>query len=66
MEATLRGWLKETSDLTLVEMCARLAAHGIAIKVSALWHQLDKWNLTLKKNPPRPARTGYHEAGLSG
>jgi transposase len=53
MEATLRGWLKETSDLTLVEMCARLAAHGIAIKVSALWHQLDKWNLTLKKNPPR-------------
>jgi len=53
MEATLRAWLKETGDLTLAEMCARLAAHGIAIKVPALWHQLDKWKLTLKKNPAR-------------
>jgi len=42
-------WLKETGDLTLAELCARLAAHGIAIKVPALWHQLDKWTLTLKK-----------------
>jgi transposase len=42
-------WLKETGDLTLAELCARLAAHGIAIKVPALWHQLDKWKLTLKK-----------------
>jgi len=53
MEPTLRAWLKETGDLTLAEMCARLAAHGIAIKVPALWHQLDKWKLTLKKNPTR-------------
>jgi transposase len=49
MEPTLRAWLKETGDLTLAELCARLAAHGIAIKVPALWHQLDKWKLTLKK-----------------
>ena len=49
MEPTLRAWLKEPGDLTLAEMCARLAAHGIAIKVPALWHQLDKWKLTLKK-----------------
>ena len=53
MEATLRTWLKETSDLTLAELCTRLAAHGIAIKVPALWHQLDKWKLTFKKNPAR-------------
>lgn len=53
MEPTLRAWLKETGDLTLAEMCARLAAHGIAIKVPALWHQLDKWKLTLKNNPTR-------------
>jgi len=58
MEATLRAWLKETGDLTLAELCARLAEHGIAIKVPALWHQLDKWKLTLKKNPARQrART---------
>ncbi|MDH4084822.1 MAG: IS630 transposase-related protein [Nitrospira sp.] len=49
MEATLRAWLKERGDLTLAEMCARLAAHGIVMKVPALWHQLDKWKLTLKK-----------------
>ena len=46
-------WLKETGDLTLAEMCARLAAHGIAMKVPALWHQLDKWKLTRKKTPTR-------------
>jgi transposase len=53
MEPTLRAWLKETGDLTLAEMCARLAAHGIAIKVPALWHQLNKWKLTRKKPPTR-------------
>lgn len=58
MEATLRAWLKETGDLPLAEMCARLAEHGIAINVPALWHQLDKWKLTLKKTPARQrART---------
>ena len=58
MEPTLRAWLKETGDLTLAEICARLAEHGIAIKVPALWHQLDKWKLTLKKTPARQrART---------
>jgi hypothetical protein len=35
--------------LTLAELCTRLAAHGIAIKVLALWHQPDKWKLTFKK-----------------
>jgi transposase len=53
MESTVRAWLKETGDLTLAELCTRLAAHGIAITVPALWHQLDKWKLTFKK--PRHA-----------
>ena len=53
MEPTLRAWLKEAGDLTLAELCARLAEHGIPIKVPALWHQLDKWQLTFKKNPAR-------------
>lgn len=42
----LRDRVLETGDLTLAELCTRLAAHGIAIKVPALWHQLDKWKLT--------------------
>jgi len=54
MEPQLRAWIKAEVDLTLAEMCARLAQEaGIQIKVPALWHQLDKWNLTLKKNPAR-------------
>jgi transposase len=58
MEPTLRAWLKEAGDLTLAELCARLAEHGITIKAPALWHQLDKWKLTFKKNPARQrART---------
>ena len=35
MEPTLRAWLKEAGDLTLAELCARLAEQGIAIKVPA-------------------------------
>ena len=53
LELLLRGWIKETSDLTLVEMQARLAKQGVAIKIGALWHQLNRWKLTLKKNPAR-------------
>ena len=49
MEPTLWAWLKKTVDLTLAELSARLAERGIAIKVPALWHQLNKWKLTLKK-----------------
>src|SRR5580658_3553505 len=53
MEKTLRSWIKAEVDLTLAEMCDRLAEHGITIKVPALWHQLNKWKLTLKKNSAR-------------
>ena len=64
MEKTLRSWIKAEVDLTLAEMCERLAEHGVKIKVPALWHQLDKWNLSLKKNPARQrARTRRREVG---
>ena len=53
MEPTLRAWLKEAGDLTLAELCARLAEHGITIKAPALWHQLDTWKLTFQKPPAR-------------
>jgi len=52
-ESLLRGWVKAEADLTLAEMCERLAEHGVEIKVPALWHQLDKWKLSFKKNPAR-------------
>jgi transposase len=53
MEPQIRAWIKKEVDLTLAEMCERLEEHGVIIKVSALWHQLDKWKLSLKKNPAR-------------
>ncbi len=49
METTLRAWLKDEPDLTLAQLCERLAEHGVEIKVPALWHQLNKWDLSLKK-----------------
>jgi transposase len=52
-EPQIRAWLQKEVDLTLAEICERLLAQGVTIKVPALWHQLDKWHLTLKKNPAR-------------
>jgi transposase len=53
LESVLRGWIEAQPDLTLAEMQQRLQQRGVAIKVGALWHQLNKWNLSFKKNPAR-------------
>jgi transposase len=63
MESELRGWIEAEADLTLAEICERVAGVGIQIKVPALWHQLDKWNLTLKKNPTRQRARAERRAG---
>ena len=58
LEPLLRSWIATAPDLTLVEMQDRLAQQGVAIKVGALWHQLNRWKLTFKKNSARQrART---------
>ena len=57
-EQQLRAWIAEAPDLTLAELQQRLAGQGVAVKIGALWHQLNKWNLTFKKNSARQrART---------
>ena len=53
LEGQIRGWIKAEPDLTLVQMCERLSEQGVSIKPSALWHQLNKWQLSFKKNPAR-------------
>ena len=62
-EKKIRGWIKEKADVTLSEMCERLKKEGVFIKTSGLWHQLNKWNLTYKKNASRKRtrarRRGY-------
>jgi len=65
-ESDIRAWIKERADLTLAEISARLLEHGITIKTTALWHQLDKWGLSLKKNATRQrARARRREEGAS-
>ena len=67
LEPQIRSWLKKEVDMTLAELCERLAGQGVAIKITALWHQLDKWNLTFKKNPARQrARTQGRASGAHG
>lgn len=48
-ESLLRRWIEQEPGLSLAELCERLAGQGVAIKIGALWHQLNKWNLTFKK-----------------
>jgi transposase len=64
MEAVLRAWIEAEPDLALSELSARLAKQDVLIKPGALWHQLNKWNLTFKKNPARQrARARGRAAG---
>jgi transposase len=63
LEPLLRSWIKASPDLTLTEMRDRLAKQGVAIKIGALWHQLNRWNLTLKKNPARQRARARGRAG---
>ncbi len=63
MEPVLRGWISAEPGLTLAEMQERLAQQGVSIKVGALWHQLDRWNLTFKKNSARQRAGARGRAG---
>jgi transposase len=62
-EPVLRRWIAAEPGLTLEELRARLADQGIAIKIGALWHQLNKWNLTFKKNAARQRARARGRAG---
>jgi len=47
----VRAWIKKQPDLTLAELGERLRQEkGIQLKIPALWHQLNKWGLSFKKN----------------
>ena len=67
MEAVLRGWILARPELTLVQLRERLAERGVSIKIGALWHQLNRWDLTFKKKLCTPAsksaRTYRRRAG---
>ena len=58
--AALRGRVAEKSDTTLAELCAWLRdVHGVSVGMTALWRELARLGLTLKKSRSRPpSRTG--------
>jgi transposase len=67
LELEVRSWIKAEPDLALTQICDRLAERGVSIKVGALWHQLNKWNLTFKKNAARQrARSRGRSTGTQG
>ena len=64
LEPVLRAWIEQEPGLSLAQLCERLVQQGVSIKIGALWHQLNKWNLTFKKNPARQrARARGRAAG---
>lgn len=67
VQSVLRKWIAEQPDLTLAEMCERLVQeYGITIKIPALWHQLNKWGLSYKKNSSRQrARAARRATGAA-
>jgi transposase len=66
-EPVVRAWIEQEPGLSLAELCERLAGQGVSMKIGALWHQLNKWNLTFKKNAARQrARTRGRAAGTKG
>ena len=68
-EETLRSWIQEQPDLTLVELRQRLAEQDMIISMGGLWEQLDRWKLTFKKKPCVPANKSgqtYKRRGRNG
>ena len=63
-ESVLRAWIEKEPGLSLAELCQRLVEQGVSIKIGALWHQLNRWGLSFKKNAARQrARTRRRAAG---
>jgi transposase len=62
-EQVLRDWITAEPDLTLAELQQRLAKQGVATKIATLWHQLNKWKLTFKKNLARRRARACRRAG---
>jgi transposase len=53
LESRISAWFRSQPNWTVAKIQELLADEGISIKTGALWHQLDKWGLTLQKNAVR-------------
>lgn len=67
LKDAIHEWIAENVDMTLAEIVDRLQKRGVVIKVPALWHQLNKWGLSYKKNSARQrARAGGRATRAQG
>ena len=56
---TILALVGETPDITLHELKAALAEHGVAVGIGTLWRFFDRRRITLKKRPrTRPSSKG--------
>lgn len=55
--AVILGALERKSDITLSDLRAELAGHGIGVSIAGLWRFFKRRRITLKKRPGiRPSR----------
>ena len=54
---TILDALEATPDMTLAEVQALLAKHGLAVGIGTIWRFFDRHGMTFKKNRAR-RRTG--------
>ncbi len=55
--AVILGTLEGTPDITLADLRAELADHGIGVSIAGLWRFFKRRRITLKKRPGmRPSR----------
>jgi transposase len=65
-EKSLRRWIKQQNDITLVAMQARIAhEYALCVSLTALWRQIDRLNLSYKKNASRRRARSARSAGGS-
>ena len=52
--AEILGALERKSDITLADLRAELAGHGIGVSIAGLWRFFKRRRITLKKRPGMP------------
>jgi len=63
-EKSLRHWIKQQNDITLVALQARIEhEYALSTSVTALWRQIDRLGLSYKKSAARRRARSARSAG---
>ena len=58
LEMSIRAWIQAEPDLTLTQLCERVAQQGVHIKVPALWHCRTSITMTARTTTILSGRRG--------